>query len=124
MVWKGVIIEESLENKKLLDMTKIINTEKTALEMEEEGGILHFHHIELMDKKKDEFINKAKNSIKQGWYIHICKNGRMTVIFKDKVFEFTKKQNNMLNEARNYGLSIGIIKEQMPFEKLIENPYD
>ena len=28
-----------------------------------------------------------------------------------------------INEARNYGLSIGIIREQMPFEEIIEDPY-
>ncbi len=123
MSWKGVVIEESLEDKKLLNLVNIVNTKKFALENEGDKGVLHFHEIELSDKKRSEFINKAKNSIKQGWYIHICKNEKMVVIFRNKVFEFSDQEMNKLNEARNYGLSIGVIREQMPFEKLITDPY-
>ena len=36
MVWKGVVIEESLENKDILKLVKIIDTKKTTLEKEED----------------------------------------------------------------------------------------
>ncbi len=123
MVWKGVIIEESMENKELLNLVKIINTKRTTLEKESEKGTLQFHRIELEDEKKDEFVNKAKASLREGWYIHICKDRSMVVIFRNKMFEFTEKQQDTLDQARNYGLSIGIIKEQMPFERLLIDPY-
>ncbi len=120
MSWKGVIIEESLENKDLLKMVKIVNTKKSSLETEE--GILSFHRIEVNVSKKDEFVSKAKSAIKNVWYMHICKSGKMIVIFKNKSFEFTKDDGN-LEKARQYGLSIGIIRKRLGFEKLIENPY-
>jgi len=47
----------------------------------------------------------------------------MIVIFKDKIFEFSNKDINKLKDARDYGLSIGIFEEQMPFELLIKSPY-
>ncbi len=124
MVWKGVIIEESLGDKKLLDLVKIINTYKNTLENEEEKGFLHFHKIELEDSRKDKFIPRAKQAIKQGWYMHICKGNKMAVIFRNRIFEFTDKEKTKINQARDYGLSVGIKKEQLTFENLIKNPHD
>ena len=47
----------------------------------------------------------------------------MIVIFQDRIFEFTSDEIDVLNSARKYGLSLGIIREQMPFELLINNPH-
>lgn len=124
MVWKGVIIEESLENRNILNLVRIINTRETSLEKEDEKGILHFHRIELEDDKKDEFVQKASSAMKQGWYIHICKDAVMTIIFKEKVFSFNRSQKDKIENAKKYGISIGIVKEQMDIENMIGNPWD
>ena len=123
-MWKGVIIEESLEDKSFLSFVKIIKTRKTTLENESERGILIFHSVELDDSNFDEFIKTAQKSIKDSFYIHICKDNEMIVIFRDKIFRFSSDNLDELNKAREYGISVGILKEQMPFEKLIENPFD
>jgi len=123
MVWEGVIIEESLESKDLLKLAKTVKTKKSTLESEEEKGFLHFHHAEVSDGKKEEFVEEAKNAIKQGWYLHICKDGKMIVVFKGKSFEFTKLQKDKIEQAKKYGMSIGIIEEQVQFQELIDNPY-
>ena len=124
MVWKGVIIEESLEDKRLLDSVNVVVTKKSSLEEEKEKGFMKFHNIEVEDRKKDKFVQQACKSIKQGWYIHICSGDRMVVIFKGKSFELEEKEHSKLDEARKYGLPIGIIKEQLPSKDLIKNPYD
>jgi len=123
MVWKGVIIEESLEEANLLKKVQIIKTIKSNLENEEERGFLHFHNIEVTDDKKEEFVKKAKSCIKQGWYLHICKDKEMVIVFKDKSFNLVKGQKNKFIKAENYDLSIGIIKEQLQIEELIDNPW-
>ena len=123
MVWKGVIIEESLEDATLLDMVVEVGYSESLLEGEDEKGEMHFHEFELQDDKKDKFVYAAKNLVKQGWYLHICKEKTMIVIFNNKVFEFGEDETDKLEEARNYGLSIGIIRDQMPFENLIKDPY-
>ena len=123
MSWKGVIIEESLDDKSLFNLVTTIKTEEATLEEEEKKETLHFHNIILDEDKKDEFIKKAKRSIKQGWYIHICLNGRMVVIFKDRSFEFTESEQDKIKQAHEYGLSIGIVKEQMEFQDMITKPY-
>lgn len=123
MVWKGVIIKESLENESLLVLVKVIKSRKTTLENEGQRGFLTFLNVEIEDRNKDIFVKKACSLIKDSFYIHIVKESRMTVIYKGRVFEFSARDTNELEEARNYGLSIGIFKEQMPFEELIKNPW-
>ncbi len=119
--WKGVIIEESLSDTTLLKEVKIVGTKISKLE--NENRVLHFHNIEVVDSFKDEYVEKVKLNIKHSFYTHLCKDGAMIVIFQYKVFTFTKNDPE-LDEAREYGKSIGIIAEQMPFEHLIGNPFD
>lgn len=120
-MWQGVILEESLEDKSLLKMAKIKDTNVSRLE--KENRVMIFHQVEVPDTLKEEYIEKAKNVIKQSFYTHLCKDGQMTVVFKGRVFNFTEDSPE-LNEAREYGKSIGIIAEQMPFEHLVNNPFD
>jgi hypothetical protein len=47
----------------------------------------------------------------------------MIVVFKGKSFEFTKLQKDKIEQAKKYGMSIGIIEEQVQFQELIDNPY-
>lgn len=119
-----MIIEESLDDKKPLKLVKIVNTRQTTLEKEEGKGILHFHEIEVQDDKKDNFVQVCGSSIKQGWYIHIVKNGEMVVIFKKKIFSFKKSDKNSIEKAKKYGISMNILREQMDFENMIDNPWD
>ncbi|MFZ5932524.1 MAG: hypothetical protein ACOYT7_00340 [Patescibacteria group bacterium] len=120
-MWQGVVLEESLEDKSLLEMAKIRGTNVSRLE--KENRIMTFHKVEVPDSLKEEYIEKAKDTIKQSFYTHLCKDGQMTVVFKGRVFNFTA-DDPKLNEAREYGKSIGIIPEQMPFEHLVDNPFD
>jgi len=121
MVWQGVVLEESLEDKSLLELVKIVGTKKEKLE--EEDRVMTFHNVEVDDSKKQEYLDKAVHSIKQGFYLHLCKDGNMYVVFRDKIFNF-RKNDPELERARDYGKSIGIIEEQMPFEHLVDHPFD
>lgn len=120
-MWQGVVLEESLEDKSMLDMARIVGTDVSKLE--KENRVMTFHKVEVPDSAKGEYIEKAKTIIKQGFYTHLCKNGKMTVVFKNKVFNFGENDPELIN-AREYGKSIGIIPEQMPFEHLVNNPFD
>ncbi len=120
MVWKGVILEESLEDKFLLDLVKIVNTKKEKLEGEDR--VMTFHSVEIKDDKKDEFIEKAVESIKQSFYLHIVKQGVMYIVYRGKSFKVSKESEE-LKKARDYGKSIGILEEQLPTENLIDNPF-
>ena len=120
-MWQGVVLEESFEDKSMLDMARIMGTNVSKLE--KENRVMTFHKVEVPDSLKDEYIERAKTNIKQGFYTHLCKDGQMTVVFKNKVFSFGDSDPQLV-KAREYGKSIGIILEQMPFEHLIKNPFD
>ncbi|MFW6283438.1 MAG: hypothetical protein ACOC1P_05295 [Minisyncoccales bacterium] len=75
MVWKGVLLEESLKDKKIFDLVKILKTDIERLE--KENRTMTFHDIEIEDKNKNKFVETTKNLIKKGFYTHICKNGEM-----------------------------------------------
>lgn len=114
-------MEESLEDKSMIDIARIVGTNVSKLE--NENRVMTFHKVEVPDSLKDEYIERAKINIKQGFYTHLCKDGQMTVVFKNKVFNFGDNDPRLI-KAREYGKSIGIISEQMPFEHLINNPFD
>lgn len=121
MVWQGVLLEESLEDKSLMDMAKIIGTSVSKLERE--NRTMTFHKVEVEDSDKDKYLDMAMHSLKPAFYTHLCKNGEMYVVFRGKIFNF-RKGDPELKRAKEYGQSIGIIPEQMPFEHLIDHPFD
>ena len=120
-VWRGVVLEESLQDKSMLGMTRIVHTDVEKLE--KENRVMTFHKVEVPDSVKNGYVERAKTNIKEGFYTHLCKSGRMTVVFKDRVFDFGNNDPQLI-QAREYGKSIGIISEQMPFEHLIDHPFD
>ncbi len=122
-MWRGVIIEESLEDKSLLNLAKIVETKKSTLEGEAEAGTLTFHKVEVDDGKKDLFLKDARSFIKDKFYLHICKGGLMIVVYKNKMFEFSKNEAGKINEARDYGAAHGILREQLEFGVLIDDPW-
>ena len=111
MVWKGIININSLEDKCLLDLVKIIKINKDII------------HILVEDIKKDEFVQKAIKVVKKKHYIYVVKDKVIYVIFKDKMFKFSKGYPE-LETARDYGKTQGIPEGEMPFEQLINNPLD
>lgn len=124
MVWKGVIIEESLEDTSLMELVKVVGIRQTFLQKEERKGVLHFHKVEVDDRDVNLFLARAPVAIKGGWYIHLCGGSRMVVVFRGHTFEFGEEEHAKLEAARRYGLSVGIIREQMDFEHLLKHPYD
>ncbi len=122
-MWKGVIIKESLNENRPLNKVETVEIKESFLENEKQKGLLHLHKILVDDSEKPSFVKAASKAIKQGFYIHICQGDKMVVIFKDKIFEFSDKDNERIEAAREYGTSIGILKVQMDFEYLLRNPY-
>lgn len=121
MVWQGVLLEESLEDKKLLSLAKIVGTDVDKLEGE--NRVMTFHKVEVEDANKDKYLIMAMHSLKQSFYTLLCKNGEMYVVFRGAMFNF-RKQDSELHRAREYGKSKDILEEQMPFEHLIDHPFD
>jgi len=122
-MWKGVIIEESLEDKNILGDVEIAHTNTTTLEEEDNRGNFHFHKVQVSDDKIEKVIEIAKSSLKKGWYMHFCKGNEMIVMFKGKIFKHKKGNKASLTKILEYGLSLGINKSQLPDDRLIGDPW-
>lgn len=121
MVWQGVLLEESLEDKSLMKLARIVGTSVSRLEKEER--VMTFHKVEVHDGSQQDYLDRAMHVIKPAFYTHLCRGGEMYVVFRGAMFNF-RKGDPQLNRAREYGISMGIIPEQMPFEHLIDHPFD
>lgn len=121
--WKGVLIEESLGTSQIPLEMKIIGIRVTALEEEAEKGQLHFHNVEVESKDLGKVVEFVSQNIKASWYFHLVKDDEMIVILHHKVLRAKKNQQATIDQIRKYALSQGIIAEQLPLEKLFDNPY-
>ncbi|SRR3989344_1324901 len=106
MNYSGVIIEESLENKRVLEDFKIVESEVSSdLEW-------RMHKVEVT---KDQ-IEKLSQSLKAGsWYMHFWSSNDVIVAFKDKIFHILHDDKSTWKPAVDYGLSLDIPPEQLDF---------
>ncbi len=116
----GTIIEESLEDKSILDRVQVVSTTvKKATEKYKtpwvEQWTLHTVEIEQAEVESiAEKISKALDS-KHNWYADFKNETTHYIIFRDKVFKIDRTNVNQYNEATKYGISLGIPDYQVDF---------
>lgn len=103
--YKGVIIEESLDDNRVINNLEIV---RVKISNED-----RWHLYTVLVSEKD--IEELSRSLKQGWYMHFWKDKKVIAIFKDKRFEFDYNKKDTWEPVIEYGLSIGIPKEQLDF---------
>ena len=124
MNYKGVIIEESLNNKDVLRDVVILNTK--VEEVTEKHQTPHLkqwtlHRIEVSEEKADEVAEKLSNSLETehtGWYADFKNDKYHYIIFSSKIFKVDLSNPVIYEEAKQYGLSIGIPDYQMSFSTM------
>lgn len=113
MNYRGVIIEESLEDKSVLDGIKILSKKIVNPGDRNEW---HMLKVEVPAGKIHDFTKKLMQALKkhEPWYIHFYhedpKKSQMIVVFAGKKF-LTNKDDP--KDAIKYGLGIGIPREQL-----------
>lgn len=64
-------------------------------------------------KEKIQYLsNKIKSN---SYYMHFWDNRNIIVVFRNKIFEIDYDDKNTWKDAIEYGVSIGISKEQLDF---------
>lgn len=120
MNYKGVIIEESLENKDILKDVKILETKVEEVVEEHKTPWIKqwtLHTVEIPENQVAsvaEKISKALDS-KHDWYADFKNNTHHYIIFRDKVFCIDQKSKEQYDEAKRYGISLGIPEYQVDF---------
>ena len=108
--YKGTIVEESLEDNRILNDIEIIGFRISNSEDLED----RWHLCKVNVSRED--IEKLSQGIKSGkWYMHFWKGRDIIAVFKDKIFEFNFDDKSTWKEAVDYGLSIGTLAEQLDF---------
>ncbi|MBU1015308.1 hypothetical protein KKI17_02625 [Patescibacteria group bacterium] len=119
MDYKGVIIEESLENKDVLSEVTILETK--VEEVTEEHHTPHLkqwtlHTIEIPEDRGAEVAEKISKVLATShghWYADFKNDTHHYIIFRNKVFYVDRESKEQYDEAERYGTSVGIPEHQL-----------
>lgn len=121
MNYKGVIIEESLSNSDIVKELEIVDTYVGEISEREatpwldkwtlQTVIIPENVIDSYAERLSKLIDKKHIS---SWYCDFRNNKFHYVIFGDKVFKLDRTNKIDYDEMRNYGVKIGIPKNQLP----------
>ena len=123
--FKGVIIEESLENKDVLKKIRIIHTEIEQVTNDHKTPWISqwtMHHINIPAKDADSVAKEISDALdsKHNWYADFKNEKNHYIIFKNKVFFIDRTSKEQYDEAKKYGISLGIPEYQVDFHPEIE----
>ncbi len=118
--FKGVIIEESLENKDVLQKVKIIKTKVEEVTKEHKTPWVKqwtLHTVEISGSEADEIAKELSKSLdsEHNWYADFKNDKFHYIIFRNKVFKVNRSKTEQYQEVINYGLSLGIPDYQLNF---------
>lgn len=121
MNYKGVIIEESLEDKSVLDRVKIVDTKVEPITPRHKTPwvtqwTLHIVEIPEADAEKTaDTISKSIETEHGSWYADFKNNMYHYIIYPNKIFKVDLQNPVLYKEAREYGVSLGIPEYQVNF---------
>jgi|SRR3990172_9879830 len=108
--YKGIIVQESLVDDRILNDYEIIGLEVTKEKRLED----RWHLFTIIGSETD--IRKLPKNLKQEkWYAHFWNGDDVIAVFPNKTFQFKRSDKSTWKEAVEYGKSLGIPKEQLDF---------
>jgi len=116
----GVIIEESLENTSVLKKIKIISTKvEKVVEKHKTPWIKQWtlHTVEIPENQANELAQEISKSLdsQHNWYADFKNEKMHYIIFRNKVFYIERTSKEQYDEAKKYGISLGIPEYQVDF---------
>ena len=125
--YKGVIIEESLENKEVLKKVKIISTKVEQVTNEHKTPWFSqwtLHTVEVPENEAREIAEEISQSLDSdhggSWYADFKNKIYAYIIFRNKIFYIDRTSKEQYDEAKNYGISLGIPEYQVDFRPKVE----
>lgn len=119
-MFTGIIVEESLNDKKILKKLKIVKTEVEAVSEEHKTPWITkwtMHSVEIADDKAEtvaEELSKVLDS-EHDWYADFKNDKTHYVIFRNKVFKVNRSKPEQYKQVIKYGVSLGIPDYQLDF---------
>jgi len=123
--YRGVIIEESLENKDILKKVKILKTKVEQVTEKHKTPWINqwtLHTVEIPENQADEVAKDLAKSLdsEHHWYADFKNNKFHYIIFRNKVFKVDRKKPEQYSEVTKYGLALGIPDYQLDFSPHIK----
>jgi len=118
MNYKGIIIEESLSDKSLLKELKIISTEIEEVTEAEQTPWLKkwtLYTVEIPDDQIVVMVEKISKALEgeHVWYADFKNEKHHYIVFRGKIFKVDRNKPLEYEEAKKYGLSLGIPDYQL-----------
>ena len=120
MKYIGLVLEESLKDKSVLDSVTVTKTETWNVGNAEgdQPKVWHAISIEGPQTKASEIAKMLSQSLKSpGWYTNLSTDSDFYVIFPDKVFKYPKGDQEKRSQAIEYGRKIGIPESQLDWSE-------
>lgn len=121
MNYKGVIIEESLENKDVLKDVTILSTKIELVTKEHHTPHLKqwtLHTVEIPEDRGEEVAQKISEVLETShghWYADFKNEKFHYIIFRDEVFKVDRSKPKQYKAVTDYGVSLGIPDYQLDF---------
>ena len=119
--YKGTIIEESLDNKDVLKKVQILSTKVESITDKHrtpwlKQWTLHFALIKENEAENVALeISKSFDKEHTSWYADYRNKTHHYIIFPNKIFYIKRDNVDQYNQAKQYGLSLGIPEYQVDF---------
>lgn len=120
MNYQGVIIEESLDNKEVLNNVKIIKTKISPVgEKHRTPWVKQWtmHTVEIAEENADKIAEQLSKDLDKthSWYADFKNQNYHFIIYQGKVFKVDLKNPVLYKDAKQYGISLGIPEYQVDF---------
>jgi len=134
MNYKGVIIEESLGDAGVLKKVKILDTKVEAVTENHRTPWTKqwtLHTVEVAASEVEKIAEEISSGLdkEHSWYADFKNDKFHFIIYSGKIFKVDLRHPVLYNDAREYGISIGIPEYQVDFapddkiwEREIKNP--
>lgn len=106
----GTVVEESLKDNRFINeldirSVRILDSEKTA-------DRWHLYKVEATIGQIEELSNRLRP---KKWYAHFWDDQNIIAVFPGKRLKFSRTDKSTWKPAIEYGLFLGIPKEQLDF---------
>ena len=109
MIYRGILIEESLNDNRILNNMVILKMHITS--QEEKNDRWHLFEVEIEEK----YIENVSKEIFQGWYAHFWHGTDVIAVFFNKIIKFNYLDKNTWKNVIEYGKKLNIPEKQLDF---------
>ena len=123
--YKGVIIEESLANKKVLERLNVVSTKvEVCTEKHRTPWVKQWtlHEVEIDPEIVQQIALELSQNLDpdHSWYADFDNGSTHYIIYREKIFRVAMESGEEYDNAKRYGISLGIPAYQVDFHPLVE----